>query len=256
MSLKNKLRSLITYLGKIPSKLGKTKRSPKVLVAVYLLILASVIGVYALRGPLGEIIINADPLPFSLGGNNEVDADLETDSTLTKDSPTAETLAPVGDDAEEEELEEEKAAEDIPAFASTFPLLWPLEGKVVVTHGEMFAIENQKRSHRGIDIEAAKGTEVKAAWPGTVKETGKSLMLGNYIELSHGDNYFTYYANLDEITVSEGSTVESGTKIGTSGTGAIIDAGPGEHLHFEVYKIDTDTGEEKLIDPLELLTMD
>ena len=269
MSLKNKLRSLLSFVGRIPSKIGKillpggkkTKRASRILVAVYLLILAGVIGAYAMRGPLGEIIINADPLPFSLGSENEEDVDLEEEETAAKDSPLEETPA-ISHNVDEEDGKdgeaenEENEDEALPVFASANSLLWPVEGKVVVSHGEMFRIENELRAHVGIDIEAPKGEEVVAAWPGTVKETGNSLFLGQYVLLSHGENYLTYYANLDQVTIKEGSTVEAGKVIGNVGASAVIDAGPGEHLHFAIYQVDPESEEETSLDPQELLSMD
>ena len=77
MAEKNKLRSFFKGLAVIPARVGKfflpgkrgaekSRRSARMVVVLYLLIIAALIGAYSLRGPLGEILIQADPFPFQL----------------------------------------------------------------------------------------------------------------------------------------------------------------------------------------------
>ena len=178
-----------------------------------------------------------------------------------KGSPYIDALAPEGEDqdAGEEANEEdvgEDAAEEEEVFSPSTPLIWPLDGEVLVKHGDMYRVDNQVRSHIGIDIAAEPGSEVKAVWHGIVKETGNSLLLGNYVLLSHGDDYLTYYANLKESKVREGASVEAGDVLGYTGNSAIVDAGPGEHLHFAIYVVERegDTRKEVPVNPLEFLS--
>ncbi len=266
MAFKNKLSSFFKSLAAIPARVGKFlipgrkdaekgKRSARMIVVLYLLIIVAIIGAYSLRGPLGEILIKADPFPFNLqegAGADEGDEALEG-----KDSPFTDVFAPGSDTGDPETGEEaaEEGEEALPVFAPSTPILWPVDGAVLIGHGEMFKVENQYRAHIGIDIEAREGTEVKASWHGTVKETGNALLLGQYVLINHGDEYLTYYANLGDIKVREGSVVSAGDVLGTVGTSAVLDAGPGEHLHFAIYMVDKDEDSRREIplDPLEFL---
>lgn len=273
MSIKNRFRSFWKSLAAIPARVGKFfrpgtkgmetgRRSARMIVILYLLIIAAIIGAYSLRGPLGEILIKADPFPFNLEeGSGEEDQQEAVDG---KDSPFTDVLAPEGSsetgdggqegtaDGQEEDPDEDEA---LPVFSPASPLLWPVNGEVLVHHGEMFRVENQYRSHIGIDIGAKDGAQVKAAWHGTVKETGNSLLLGQYVLVNHGDQYLTYYANLGGIAVREGAVVKAGDVLGTVGSSAVVDAGPGNHLHFAVYLVekDGDSRREVPLDPLDFL---
>ena len=266
MAIKNKVSAFFKSLAAIPARVGKFllpgrkggekgRPSPRMVVILYLLFIAAIIGAYSLRGPLGEILIQADPFPFEL---EEEPADGPDDPALDgKDQPVTDVLAPGGDtgDPDLEGEEEAREEEALTAFSPASPILWPVDGKVLVGHGEMFQVESQYRAHIGIDIEAPLGTRVKAAWHGTVKETGNSLLLGQYVLLSHGDQYLTYYANLDSILVKEGAVVSAGDALGTVGGTAVVDAGPGDHLHFAVYLVerDGDARKEVPLDPMEFL---
>jgi murein DD-endopeptidase MepM/ murein hydrolase activator NlpD len=268
MSIKSRLGSFFKSLAAIPARVGKFllpgrksaekgRRSARMIVVLYLLIIAAIIGAYSLRGPLGEILIRADPFPFNLeegeeNGEEAVDG---------KDSPFTDVFAPGGssdedpEGADDEEAKEGEDGDALPVFSPASPLLWPVDGAVLVKHGEMFRVENQYRAHIGIDIEAKEGAKVKAAWHGTVKETGHSMLLGQYVLVNHGDEYLTYYANLGSISVREGAVVKVGDELGTVGSSAVVDASHGNYLHFAIYLVDRDgeTREEVPLDPLEFL---
>ena len=110
-------------------------------------------------------------------------------------------------------------------------LLLPVSGNVVreygwVSEGE----ENAQVFHEGIDIGVPSGTEVKAAAGGMVEKISESAGLGKYILVKNDTGEMVRYANLSEISVSAGQTVEAGdiiAKTGIQGEGA-------PHLHFEV----------------------
>jgi murein DD-endopeptidase MepM/ murein hydrolase activator NlpD len=98
--------------------------------------------------------------------------------------------------------------------------------------------------HRGIDIAAPENTDVYAARAGTVSFVGKNPVYGNYIIITHENNYETIYGHLNKIFVELNQKVNSAIIIGKVGaTGKTT----GYHLHFEIkYK-----GENR--DPLMLL---
>ncbi|MEL6986410.1 MAG: peptidoglycan DD-metalloendopeptidase family protein [Bacteroidota bacterium] len=71
---------------------------------------------------------------------------------------------------------------------------------------------------------------IYAAAYGEVKRAEWISGYGNSIEILHNDDYYTFYAHLDEMLVSVGDFVTIATVIGTEGeTGRVT----GEHLHFE-----------------------
>lgn len=100
------------------------------------------------------------------------------------------------------------------------------------------------RTHDGIDISAAAGTQVVAAAAGTVVFVGEDDRLGVNIVIEHAGGYVTTYASLHpETLVEEGDSVKAGDVIGVVGNTSLSEAGLGAHLHFSVKR----NGE--LIDP-------
>jgi murein DD-endopeptidase MepM/ murein hydrolase activator NlpD len=111
-------------------------------------------------------------------------------------------------------------------------LPWPTEGRIVSAFGEQVHPRFGTRTFRnGIDIEASEGTEIVAVYAGHVVYSGWFKGYGNLIILDHGNDYYTLYAHVAEIRVTEGDGARQGQVIGTVGdTGSL--AGP--RLYFEV----------------------
>lgn len=87
-------------------------------------------------------------------------------------------------------------------------------------------------THKGLDLIAAQGTDVFAAAGGTVSKVVHSRkVLGNVVEINHGNGYTTRYCLLADIKVSNGQRIRRGQKVGTVG---ISSSYPTPHLHFEV----------------------
>lgn len=85
--------------------------------------------------------------------------------------------------------------------------------------------------HRGVDIKASDGTEVKCALAGKVIEVGYNDIGGNYIRVEHSNGFVTYYGHLQQALVKDGDTVEKAQVIALSGhTGNVT----GAHLHFQI----------------------
>jgi peptidoglycan LD-endopeptidase LytH len=91
------------------------------------------------------------------------------------------------------------------------------------------------RSHKGVDMIAARGTPIVAIYSGKISRFSNSSLGGKSIYFSSdaGDRY--YYAHLDDFAdVGTGQHVEAGTVIGYNGsTGNAPDYLP--HLHFEYH---------------------
>lgn len=93
--------------------------------------------------------------------------------------------------------------------------------------------------HRGVDFQAAFGTNILAANSGTVTKAynpyeGQNTSpgsYGNYIVIDHGGGLVTLYGHLKSVMVSEGQQVQAGQLIGLAGS---TGNSTGPHLHFEV----------------------
>jgi murein DD-endopeptidase MepM/ murein hydrolase activator NlpD len=104
-------------------------------------------------------------------------------------------------------------------------LLWPVRG------GKLMRAFHPVR-HRGIDIEAERGSPVRAAADGLVVYSGNELEgYGNAIILLHPNGWVTVYGSNQENAVQAGDEVKRGNWIGT--VGSVLRKGR-PHLHFEV----------------------
>jgi murein DD-endopeptidase MepM/ murein hydrolase activator NlpD len=89
--------------------------------------------------------------------------------------------------------------------------------------------------HLGVDMTAAKGTDVHAVGDAKVAFAGRKGGYGNLIILDHGRGYQTYYAHLSKILkgVKPGVPISRGDVIGLVGSTGRSTA---PHLHFETRK--------------------
>lgn len=92
-------------------------------------------------------------------------------------------------------------------------------------------ISGERRFHRGVDIPSKSGAAVMAVADGVVIRSEKVALLGNVVELNHGDGLTTLYAHNSKNLVSIGESVSKGdsiAKVGSTGRST------GPHVHFEV----------------------
>lgn len=119
---------------------------------------------------------------------------------------------------------------------------WPCPGNYTLT-----SLWNEDRStynHGAIDIGAGYGSQVVAAYDGTVIDVfngcshnwGKSSSCGcgggygNYVMIDHGNGKMTIYGHLTTATAEIGEKVKTGQTIGFVGS---TGNSTGPHLHFE-----------------------
>ena len=146
--------------------------------------------------------------------------------------------------AEEEPEEKPQIRETgggAPAVPSRTPVVAPLSGETVAVFSmEQLAYDatlGDWRTHNGVDIQAAAGTEVVATAAGTVLSVEEDGRLGVTVVIDHADGYVTTYASLHpEVAVLAGDSVSAGTVIGAVGNTSLSEAGLGAHLHFSVTK--------------------
>ena len=85
--------------------------------------------------------------------------------------------------------------------------------------------------HTGVDFPVSSGTPVYAIGDGQVVDTGYNRAYGNYVEIYHGNNIYSFYAHASSVIVSAGQYVNKGQQVMKSGaTGNVT----GPHLHFEI----------------------
>jgi murein DD-endopeptidase MepM/ murein hydrolase activator NlpD len=106
--------------------------------------------------------------------------------------------------------------------------LWPVSGEVVRGFGPR---QDGSRSD-GIDIRVKRPTAVRAARQGRVHYAGNQLKsYGNIVLIAHDDQWWTLYAHVDEILISENDMVKQGDIIARITSAS--EAQPAI-LHFEV----------------------
>lgn len=108
----------------------------------------------------------------------------------------------------------------------------PVDGTLTSAFGyRIHPITGKTDFHTGIDLAAPMGTQVGAAWPGIVAETGTDSINGNYVKIIHSGTVCTSYNHLSQINVSVGQNLSRGETVGLVGSTGVS---TGPHLHFEL----------------------
>jgi len=114
----------------------------------------------------------------------------------------------------------------------SMPTRWPVRGVISSGFGARISPFTRRTVfHRGLDIQAPMGAEVRAAGSGRVVRSSFDPTYGNIVVIDHGSGYRTIYAHMSENLVKLGDYVERGQVIGRVGT---TGRSTGPHLHFEI----------------------
>ena len=121
-----------------------------------------------------------------------------------------------------------KAADGLP--------VWPLDMAKVLKEWKNWPANPDGSYHAGADFAIAEGSEVYAAYSGTVEDVldlgnssyGKYIIVRSEI---HGKTRYIYYAHLSFQSVKKGEFVRAGEIIGKTGS---TGNSTGPHLHYEV----------------------
>lgn len=177
---------------------------------------------------------------------------------------TAEASAKDAADAENEPAE---AAEDEPeagteeaemagnvlnaGYSSENVMSWPVRGEVIMDYSMdktiYYPTLQEYKCNPSILIQSEEGTDVAAAFSGTVADVYHDAQLGTVLEMSLGNGYEAYYGQLENVDVAVGDTVRQGQIIGTVSTPTRFYSIEGSHLNFRV------TRDGEPVDPLDYL---
>ncbi len=120
----------------------------------------------------------------------------------------------------------EQPDSDIPDFQL------PVSAPVSSSFGtRMDPFTRQVRFHRGLDLAAPAGTEVRAAMAGEVVLAGYQQGYGNTVVVQHAGGVQTRYAHLGPLQVNKGDPVAAEQVLGSVGS---TGRSTGPHIHFEV----------------------
>ena len=102
--------------------------------------------------------------------------------------------------------------------------------------------------HKGLDIGADEGYEVKSLLNGKVVDVFKDDRHGISVKVESDNNIVVVYSNLDEKTnVKKGQEVKEGQVLGLIGNTTLVENEDGSHIHIEAFK------SEQSIDPMTLI---
>ena len=115
-------------------------------------------------------------------------------------------------------------AQAAPAFQMPFACGQVWSGSTRTAHSPANAVDLNRTDDLGDTVVAAAGGKVV-----TVTDLG-GTSYGKYIVIDHGNGWKTYYAHLNSFSVSVGTNVSQGQRIGTLGSSG---GSTGPHLHHE-----------------------
>ena len=112
--------------------------------------------------------------------------------------------------------------------------VWPCPGYTRISSefgSRMHPVLGVVKFHNGIDMAAPAGTDILAAYDGTVVSADYNSSMGNYVMIAHGNSLYTIYMHASALYVSTGDKVSKGDVIAAVGT---TGRSTGNHLHFGV----------------------
>ena len=117
-------------------------------------------------------------------------------------------------------------------YLLTSQIAAPTKGTVTSLFGSrIHPIFKTESFHTGLDIAAKAGTNITAAFSGTVYECGNSQAYGNYIIMRHSPSLYTFYGHCKSLKAKEGMKIRKGEVIAFMGSTGYS---TGPHLHFEI----------------------
>lgn len=158
--------------------------------------------------------------------NKERERKQDKDAKLAKANPTRKKNKPILD------LDEEETTLGRSFGASRARLPWPVQRGFI---SDRFGVKEHPVLHgvlinnNGIDIQTPSNATVRAVYEGIVKDITEIPGLGKVVAVQHGD-YFTVYANLNQVFASVGQKISAKETIGTAGI-----SGGATEINFQIW---------------------
>ena len=177
-----------------------------------------------------------------------------TAEASAKDAAAAENEpAEAAEDEPEADTEEAEMAGNVlnAGYSSENVMSWPVRGEVIMDYSMdktiYYPTLQEYKCNPSILIQSEEGTDVAAAFSGTVADVYHDAQLGTVVEMSLGNGYEAYYGQLETVDGAVGDTVRQGQIIGTVSTPTRFYSIEGSHLNFRV------TRDGEPVDPLDYL---
>ena len=177
-----------------------------------------------------------------------------TAEASAKDAAAAENeSAEAAEDEPEADTEEAEMVGNVlnAGYSSENAMSWPVRGEVIMDYSMdktiYYPTLQEYKCNPSILIQSEEGTDVAAAFSGTVADVYHDAQLGTVVEMSLGNGYEAYYGQLENVDVAVGDTVRQGQIIGTVSTPTRFYSIEGSHLNFRV------TRDGEPVDPLDYL---
>ena len=150
---------------------------------------------------------------------------------INKENNDNEKLKENEEDNKEEKIEKTQMEKDSEKVLELCEFQKPLSGKITSEFGAREAtIKGMTTDHKGIDISANSGTNIKSAIEGTVSVAEENSEYGKFIKITNGD-VMTVYAHCKTLKVKVGDKIKAGQTIALVGS---TGNSTGSHLHFEI----------------------
>ena len=153
-----------------------------------------------------------------------------------QENKSSESKQEVKDEKQQGESKVEETAmtqmeQDAETVAKLCKFQKPISGTITSEFGDREAtIKGMTTNHKGIDIAANSGTNIKAAMAGKVTVAEENSEYGKFIKIVNGD-VMTVYAHCKSLKVKVGDKVKIGQTIATVGS---TGTSTGPHLHLEI----------------------
>jgi murein DD-endopeptidase MepM/ murein hydrolase activator NlpD len=119
-------------------------------------------------------------------------------------------------------------SQGLESLRTTGTFIWPVSGRII----SQFGANVNGLANDGLNIRTEAGEAVKAANDGEVVFADYLKGWGQTIILRHPDNYYTVYANLNNVSTYEGCRVKKGDHMAQ----VALNTGRDPVLHFEIRK--------------------
>ncbi len=177
----------------------------------------------------------------------EVQAELESDFATME--PTVDVLSPEEQAALDAEAEEaalqdamsQEAAAIVYSFSpDTDKLLWPISGNILLDYSMdktvYFETLDQYKYNPAVIIQGRVDQEVLCAADGQITKIEESDELGTTVTVDFGSGFEGIYGQIKDVTVEEGSQVQTGLKLGVVSEPTHYYTKEGANIYFQLLK--------------------